>query len=611
MAKEYFWQPPKELGMSGGGSRELRYQIGGYFTEAEIRAAWNADEGMGYFKEAFGDDFNKYFAYIEDQQNLIDEGKLPELITNWERIVESGVIYNYIEQLRRGQITVEQYDRLVANQTNTGWLAYRENPEYQALIERHNIPVIFQNDDGDLFEFNGSNFTKTFKVDDHPGIADYAGALITSVVTAAATWGVANGSIGSVLNNFFTGTLGMSSAGATAATSSLVSSGIQGVLGGDVTVESVLVSALGAGLGGEVASLAGLSGAAGAAVSSATSDLVQQAILTGELDFVQLLQAGAIGGATAVGSDLFAAITDPNAKFSFGGLLGEDTELYAYLNGSGEDGGLIDKIRGSFNEFVEQNIKGGEWWSNTTKDFDKIDVAANGTVIATRYDGTVRYFDSFEEFARAGFEEMSGSSAMWDLISGGLNQIPDEWYDKLWDWMTDPSRGGSYTTDRGGDSSDTTITVDPTLVQEPSDDFDCSSVNRQQVAGATTGTECGPCIDGYQPDVDGICVEGVTEQCPEGQVWNDITFQCEDEVFFEEGQPCNTEDGTQGTFNADGECVVSDGTGDGEGEDDGTGGQVTKTYKFDTQDKLDAFLWGVDASSGWMEYEVKEASGEE
>jgi hypothetical protein len=64
--------------------------------------------------------------------------------------------------------------------------------------------------------------------------------------------------------------------------------------------------------------------------------------------------------------------------------------------------------------------------------------------------------------------------------------------------------------------------------------------------------------------------------------------------------------------------MVEDGFEEGEyfttitwGQDDGTSGQVTKTYKFDTQDKLDAFLWGVDASSGWMEYEVKEASGEE
>ena len=39
--------------------------------------------------------------------------------------------------------------------------------------------------------------------------------------------------------------------------------------------------------------------------------------------------------------------------------------------------------------------------------------------------------------------------------------------------------------------------------------------------------------------------------------------------------------------------------------------QVTKTYKFDTQDKLDAFLWGVNAGVGWSDYEVKEASGEE
>jgi len=64
--------------------------------------------------------------------------------------------------------------------------------------------------------------------------------------------------------------------------------------------------------------------------------------------------------------------------------------------------------------------------------------------------------------------------------------------------------------------------------------------------------------------------------------------------------------------------MIADGFEEGEyfttitwGQDDGTGGQVTKTYKFDTQDKLDAFLWGVNAGVGWSDYEVKLVFGEE
>jgi len=64
--------------------------------------------------------------------------------------------------------------------------------------------------------------------------------------------------------------------------------------------------------------------------------------------------------------------------------------------------------------------------------------------------------------------------------------------------------------------------------------------------------------------------------------------------------------------------MIEDGFEEGEyfttitwGQDDGTGGQVTKTYKFDTQDKLDAFLWGVNAGVGWSDYEVKLVFGEE
>lgn len=65
--------------------------------------------------------------------------------------------------------------------------------------------------------------------------------------------------------------------------------------------------------------------------------------------------------------------------------------------------------------------------------------------------------------------------------------------------------------------------------------------------------------------------------------------------------------------------MIEDGFKEGEyfttitwGEDYvGLDNQVTKTYRFDTQDKLEAFLWGVNAGTGWIEYEVKEISGEE
>jgi len=605
MAKTYFWQPPRELGMSGGGSRELRYQVGGYFTKQEIQDAWNADEGMGYFKESFGDDFNKYFNYIDDQQKLIDEGKLPELITNWERIVESGVIGTYIEQLRRGEITTEEYDKLVADQTNTGWMAYRENPEYQDLINKHNIPVIFQNDDGDLFEFNGSNYTKTLKIDDHPGVADYAGALMKTVITAAATWGVANASIGTTLNNFFTAKLGMSGAAASAATSSVVSSGIQGVLGEELTVEGVLGSAVGAGLGTQFSQLgmfSDLSAATTSAIASASASTIEQAIANGSVDLETVITSGALGGGLEIGKDLFSSLSGDQA-FTFGGLVEEGSSTFELFNGqldptSGKYvGGIIGDTRGAFNKFVEQNITGGQWWEGVSEQYDSVEEFANGEVVATLYDGSEVTYDSMQDFIKASFTEVEGNSDFFDLFTTGvdigtdaidsvISVIPDSWFDALEEWINEASSGsGSHTTEGG-----TTITTPPATTGSGENNggnatFDCATVNRVQTADASTEEACGPCIEGFQSDEFGKCISADTvETCPEGQVYNEVAGACVDEVFFTPGQPCNTSDGQQGIFDDDGGCYVpTTGTGSETGGPTNTTCGEGEEYNEETQ----------------------------
>ena len=54
-------------------------------------------------------------------------------------------------------------------------------------------------------------------------------------------------------------------------------------------------------------------------------------------------------------------------------------------------------------------------------------------------------------------------------------------------------------------------------------------------------------------------------------MYNEAAGMCVDEIFYEQGQPCNTADGEQGLFNEDGECVVGSGVGDGGGDGDGDG----------------------------------------
>ena len=120
----YYYANSQELGDVYEGNYFNRQENGNisvqgrYQSEADIKSEWDADEGMGYFKEANPDlDFDTYLSFIKDTSSLVNQG-----------------------------------------------LNRDEDPDpFNALAEQYGINTSFQNDDGDVFEFNGSNFTKTFK----------------------------------------------------------------------------------------------------------------------------------------------------------------------------------------------------------------------------------------------------------------------------------------------------------------------------------------------------------------------------------------------------------------------------------------------------------------
>lgn len=542
----YYFNQPSEL----GDVRKIYFDVeddgsvttqGSWQTEETIKSFWDADEGMGYFKEANPDlTYDNWMSFVKESSALNAQG-------------------------------LNQYD----------------NPEeYKALSESYGIVEGFQNDDGDLFRWNGTSFTKTYKT---PQV-DYAKELIQSAVLAAATWGTANAAIGTSLKGFFVSQLGMSGAAASAATSSLVSAGIQGVLGEELTVEGVLGSALGAGYGTQFSQLgifSELSAASTSAIASASASVIEQGIINGTVDLETVITSGALGGGLEIGKDLLSSLSG-NQAFTFGGLIEEGSSTYEFFNGAIDPtsglytGGLIGDVRGSFNQYVEQNITGGGWWEGASEQYDTIEEFANGKVLATMYDGSEVYYDSMQDFIKAGFIEVAGTSnPLFDLFTSGVDiaksgvdavlnpivsAIPDSWFDKLEDWIREQSEEGSHTTEGG-----TTVTV---VTTEPGNnnggsgaDFDCSAVNRVQTPDATEEESCGPCIEGFQSDEFGKCVSADTvEVCPEGQVYNEVAGACVDEVFFTPGQPCNTSDGQQGIFDDEGGCYVpTTGTG-------GTGG---------------------------------------
>ena len=188
---------------------------GRYRTEEDIKAEWDADQGMGYFKKANPDlDFDTYLSFIKDTSSLVNQG-----------------------------------------------LNRDTDPEpFNALIDQYGINTSFQNNDGDMFEFNGSNFTKTFKTEgpDYGRmlVAAGAGAMLAPLATqfAAGALGSAGTSIGIAAN-----TNPLLASAATAAGSS---------------VPSALASSIGAG------------------VSSAAS----QALVTGKVDPKTVLVNAVLGG---------------------------------------------------------------------------------------------------------------------------------------------------------------------------------------------------------------------------------------------------------------------------------------------------------------------------
>jgi hypothetical protein len=537
----YFFHQPIEAGEARGNYAEYSEdyktatQQGFWRTEEEIKRFWEGEKtednpgqlNMNVFREQHPNmDFNQYMSFINENSALYEQGLTPE-----------------------------------------------NNPEaFSALTNKYNIKTSFAGETGHIYGWNGSNYTKTFHLDK----SFDAGGLIFSLAAAAMTGGLASEG---VLGSFLQGLSGFQRTAVLNGVSAAVQSG------GDV--KAIAGSVVGTLAGGQLGSYVDLgSAAANSALSSSISSAFEQAVVNGEIDFETVLSSGVLGGGMEIGKDLFDAVRT-GSEFDFGGLIDQNSDLFAALNGEYDiisrefTGGLIGNVRGAYREFVEQYITGGEWWENATESYDSVKIYTDSKGNATSvdligYDGSSEIL-SWKQFVSKGLDEISGSSAIWDSISGFMDSIPDSWYGTLSDWIkaTSKSSGGTYTTEGGSTVTVTTTGTDDSGggADDDSVDFDCSSVNREQVAGATTGTECGACVDGYEPNEFAECIATIgTTTCPAGQYFNETTLNCEDEVFFTPGQPCNKEDGTQGVFDADGNCVDAAVTGTGDGT--GTGGKA-------------------------------------
>ena len=172
----YYWVPSLEGAntFASTGTNDDRYRRlfgnqsrGGYFTEAEIRQAFDADKGMTTLSSQV--DWDQYWGYLTERQDLIDAG---ELKTGLDAFVDGRQTkMQFIEDaggLRAAGGAKEAGQGLRALQTDAYRASYADivyGDTQQALMEKYGLPQTLQLDDGSLYEFNGSSFTKTFAPD--------------------------------------------------------------------------------------------------------------------------------------------------------------------------------------------------------------------------------------------------------------------------------------------------------------------------------------------------------------------------------------------------------------------------------------------------------------
>ena len=552
-------------------------------TESQLRSEFNASDN-GQLRAAFGS-FDNYLAYMNERQDLIDAGQLK---ADWW---DTGVAL--IDPTTLGR-EAGMDDRALENTIIQAGAAEGEKGysaqagQMYALYQKYTgNSGPWYNKDGDKFEWNGSSFVKTAKVDDHNW-----GPAIRGLALAGVTIGAANQLVGLI-----NGLSATQSQIAINALSSAVTSGgdpkaivgsVLGQLGGDFLANSLVTYS---GPGSQLLT---------AGVANGVADAIQQGITNGDIDLNSVIEAGLFGAGTEAAGQLIESIINAEGSgFDLDGLIKEDSGLFKAINGEFVDGkwvgGVLGDVRGAIDEFTTKYITGGEWWEAEGGNYKSIVETSPGQYEVELWNGTRKSMSmvdlikqGFETGFFGGFEPTLGESAIFDFFRSNLDKIPDDWYDTLGDWLnnTAKSSGGSFQTESG--TTVNVITTGDTSTDgggAATADFNCADVNRQQVAGATKEEDCGGCLDGYQSDEFGVCVAVITDVCPAGQAWNDVAGMCVDEIFYTPGSPCNMEDGEQGVFDANGDCVrryygpegPGDGTGSGTGGSGGEAGDACTT----------------------------------
>ena len=201
----YYWVPPAETdSIIGGGSETqgIGQDLGGYYTEAEIKAAYDADSVLG---EQTGG-WDNYWGFVSERQAEIQAGNLVDPI----QADFAGQAATYAaentdadaEIANTGRDEEIYYAQSDANEQTAflnqmaGWV-----DQNAALMNKYGISGAYQNDDGDVYAFNGSTYSRTYKAEGVDWGQVFAGVMI------GAFTGLVGAEVASILNGM-TGYLG-------------------------------------------------------------------------------------------------------------------------------------------------------------------------------------------------------------------------------------------------------------------------------------------------------------------------------------------------------------------------------------------------------------------
>ncbi len=164
-------------------------------TEQQLRQEY---EDSGQLQQQFGS-FDSYLGYVGESQEWIQTADwmltTPEYRTGskeWAFLNGEDLAWRPGE---REQIQ-QQINQDIKNARTSGYQNWMNSEQGQALMQKYGIQDTIYNDDGDQFKWTGSGYQKTIKIDDHASFADYATAVLKSVVVSLATGAMTQAALG-------------------------------------------------------------------------------------------------------------------------------------------------------------------------------------------------------------------------------------------------------------------------------------------------------------------------------------------------------------------------------------------------------------------------------